>query len=48
MIINNSYNNHKFIVDFFIKEYNTIIEYNGEQHYMPIEHFGGEIALLKQ
>jgi len=28
--------------DFFLLEQNTIIEYNGKQHYMPIDYFGGE------
>lgn len=27
--------------DFFIPSINTILEYNGIQHYEPIEHFGG-------
>lgn len=36
--INN--NIHRF--DFFIPEYNIYIEYNGHQHYQPIEYFGGE------
>lgn len=27
--------------DFFLYEYNTIIEYNGKQHYEPIDYFGG-------
>lgn len=45
MVIDNPYDNNKFIVDFFIEKYNTIIEYNGIQHYTPVEHFGGKIAL---
>lgn len=28
--------------DFWLPDYNLVIEYNGEQHYMPIEQFGGE------
>lgn len=48
VFIKNPYNSRDFIVDFFIEEYNTIIEYNGIQHYVPIKHFGGEIALQKQ
>jgi len=27
--------------DFYIKSINTIIEYDGEQHFIPIEQFGG-------
>ena len=30
--------------DFFLPEYNTCIEYQGEQHYHPVEKFGGEKA----
>lgn len=36
--INNS--NHYF--DFYLPGYNTIVEFNGMQHYKPIEFFGGE------
>jgi len=32
----------KYIVDFYIPQINTIIEYNGKQHYVPVEYFGGE------
>lgn len=27
--------------DFYLPKYNTLIEYQGEQHYKPVEHFGG-------
>lgn len=27
--------------DFYLPDYNTIIEYDGEQHYRPINYFGG-------
>ena len=30
--------------DFYIPVINTIIEYNGIQHYEPIEFFGGEVG----
>jgi hypothetical protein len=50
-----SFNYHKkftipktVIVDFFILDNNSIIEYNGEQHYMPIKRFGGKSKFLKQ
>ena len=33
--------------DFFIPSINTIVEYNGIQHYEPIEHFGGIKSLKK-
>lgn len=34
--------------DFYLSEYNTIIEYDGEQHTRPIEFFGGEDGYLKR
>ena len=33
--------------DIYFPKYNIAVEYNGEQHYIPIEHFGGEIGLIK-
>ena len=39
---------NRIIVDFYIPDYNTFIEYNGKQHYIPIEYFGGEIQFNKQ
>lgn len=30
--------------DFYLPEYNLCIEYDGEQHYRPIEYFGGQKA----
>ncbi len=33
--------------DVFIQEYNIAIEYQGKQHYEPVEFFGGEKAFLK-
>lgn len=29
-------------IDIFLPKYNIAIEYNGEQHYFPVEVFGGE------
>lgn len=37
-----------FIIDIFVPSLNFAIEYNGIQHYMPIDRFGGEDKLLKQ
>lgn len=34
--------------DFYIPKYNLCIEYNGIQHYQPIEHFGGVNTLINQ
>lgn len=32
--------------DFYLPNYNTLIEYDGEQHFYPIEAFGGEKDFL--
>jgi rubrerythrin len=34
--------------DFFLEDYGILIEYDGEQHYRPIEYFGGEPVFNKQ
>lgn len=34
--------------DFYLPEYNICIEYQGKQHYKPIEFFGGEEQFQKQ
>ena len=34
--------NKKLRFDFYLPEYNTLIEYDGEQHFKAIEYFGGE------
>lgn len=33
-------------LDFFLDELNTAIEYNGLQHFFPVEHFGGAKGLI--
>ena len=38
----------KYPYDFFIPSENLLIEYNGEQHYEPVEYFGGVNQLTKQ
>lgn len=44
-----SFSNRKFMkVDFYLPDYNSIIEYNGIQHYVPVEKFGGEVVLKEQ
>lgn len=35
-------------IDFYLPDYNLFIEYNGEQHYIPIKHFGGQITFEHQ
>lgn len=34
--------------DFYLPNYNLIIEYNGQQHYKPIDYFGGEERFKQQ
>ena len=34
--------------DFYLPKYNILIEYQGEQHYFPVEHFGGIKKFEKQ
>lgn len=36
---------HPYWFDFYLPEINTCIEYNGIQHYEPVEFFGGQKAL---
>lgn len=38
----------KFLFDFYLPKYNMLIEYQGKQHYEPIEFFGGIKAFKKQ
>lgn len=37
-----NYNNHNHRFDFYLPEKEIMIEYNGRQHYEPIDFFGGE------
>ena len=39
---------NKLKFDFYLPEYKLCIEYNGKQHYKPIEFFGGEYTFEKQ
>lgn len=34
--------------DFYLPDFNTCIEYQGRQHFIPVEYFGGEVALKEQ
>jgi len=34
--------NYNLVLDFYLPQYDLYIEYNGEQHYSPINFFGGE------
>lgn len=38
----------KLSYDFYIPEYNLLIEYQGKQHKQPIEYFGGEETFKRQ
>lgn len=40
--------NRYYYFDFFLPDINTMIEYDGAQHYMPVEYFGGEQQFAKQ
>lgn len=35
-------NKHPLPFDFYLPDYNVCIEYNGKQHYEPIDYFGGK------
>lgn len=37
-----TYNEHNHRFDFYLPEKQAMIEYNGQQHYKPIDFFGGE------
>nr|DAN11163.1 MAG TPA: restriction enzyme [Herelleviridae sp.] len=41
-------NERRLYFDFYLPELNTVIEYNGKQHYEPIEFFGGGEDFRKQ
>ena len=36
------------LIDFYLPEYNIAIEYNGKQHYISNEYFGGELNFERQ
>ena len=36
-----------YIFDFYLKDFNTIIEFDGIQHFKPIDFFGGEESYLR-
>lgn len=40
-------NNRKLKFDFYLPEHNILIEYDGKQHYKPIEYFGGSNSFKK-
>ena len=37
----------KLRFDFYLSDKNTVIEYDGQQHFKPVEYFGGEIEFKK-
>lgn len=38
----------KYRIDFYLPDFDLFIEYNGIQHYKPVEHFGGEDKFIQQ
>jgi len=44
---NDCKNINKLPFDFYLPDYNTCIEFHGEQHYKPIKWFGGETVFNK-
>ena len=40
--------NHKLRVDFYLSDYDFVIEYNGEQHYKLVPFFNGEEGFKRQ
>lgn len=44
----NGYNNGLLRFDFWLPDYSAVIEYNGKQHYIVEEYFGGEEELKKR
>lgn len=42
------YEDKKILIDFYLPTFNTFIEYNGRQHYVAMDYFGGEIRLEHQ
>jgi len=41
----NLFNNYRF--DFYLEDLNTVIEYDGKQHFEPVDYFGGLEGFLK-
>lgn len=41
---------NKFLLtfDFYLPDHNILIEYDGKQHYEPVDYFGGETEFIKQ
>lgn len=40
--------NYNLVIDFYLPQYDLYIEYNGQQHYSPINFFGGEARFKQQ
>lgn len=40
--------NTKFRYDFYLPDLKIVIEYDGPQHFLPLEFFGGHLGLIKQ
>lgn len=46
--LKNEKTNRNLFYDFFLPGFNTAIEYQGEQHFMPTKHFGGNEEFKKR
>ncbi len=44
----NKNNTHHLYFDFYLPDFNTIVEYDGKQHYEPVKIWGGEERFKKQ
>jgi len=44
----NPLTSYKFRFDFYFPNYNCCIEYDGEQHFKPVEYWGGERGFEEQ
>lgn len=44
----NPFTSYKFRFDFYFPNYNCCIEYDGEQHFKPVEYWGGERGFEEQ
>ena len=40
--------NQRFSYDFYLHDYNILIEYQGQQHEYPVDRFGGEEKFARQ
>ncbi len=46
--LNKNKYHHLYFSDFYLPDFNTIVEYDGKQHYEPVKIWGGEERFKKQ